>query len=235
MMQGSLLSLATPVLKRKPQHNLSKVVAERSIAKTSDIASDDLSCSSISNIDNIQPASVMDELDSSVSPSASGRSSAGSVNISSQAIRNIVQPAGRQVQCFGDSSFSMDFDLSHASVSQQLDEICPPTLLDEITLTSHTFVIQPVPGTTFIVVDAGNTIDDVTDVFDEESTMTVGEGDENFYIPELPYDTLQASPAHSNGDSSTKTTPVTVRKKPLQNLDGEDSTIFAKPILNPIL
>merc|ERR1719317_146340 len=117
-------------------------------------------------------------------------------NIACHEVRNY---SDISVHC---SSLKMDLDLTNASVSQQLDQICPPTIMDDMTLTSHTLVVQPANKATFTVEEGGNTIDDVTDVFDEESTMTVGGGDEDFDIPELPYDSL----------SDSKTTPITVRK-----------------------
>lgn len=212
VMQESLLSLTTtPVLKRKPQIKLGTLVVQKNIATI--ISTEDLSCSSISNIDNVQPPTMMEDIEiSTLSIASIPTDAVEALSISSEAIRDIVHPAGQAVQCFEDSCISLDFDLTNASVSQQLDQICPPTAMDDITLTSHTLVVQPEVAAIFIVDDAGNTIDDITDVFDEESTMTAGIGDDDFDIPELPYDSKNNSPAHSRCDSSTKTTPVTVRK-----------------------
>ena len=113
-----------------------------------------------------------------------------------------------------------DCDLSKASISQKLESICPPTLMNEITANSVTLVADkkppPVPGATFTVEEESNTVDDVTDVFDEESTLTPREQEEDLCeVPELPLDSVNTTPTHS---TSSKSTPVTVRKLKEENL-----------------
>ena len=106
-----------------------------------------------------------------------------------------------------------DCDLSKASISQKLESICPPTLMNEITANSQTLVADKKPnvvGATFTVEDESNTVDDVTDVFDEESTLTPREADDDLCeIPELPLDSQHTTPTHT---TSSRTTPDTVRR-----------------------
>ena len=103
--------------------------------------------------------------------------------------------------------------LSLVSISHHLDSIRPPTLLDEITMTSHTLKadtdVKEQNGATYLVEEEeANTVDDVTDVFDEESTLTPRGDDDIGDVPELPLDSVHTTPTHS----SSVTTPDTVRK-----------------------
>ena len=116
-----------------------------------------------------------------------------------------------------------DCDLSKASISQRLDSICPPTLMNEITANSVTLVADKKPnvvGATFTVEDESNTVDDVTDVFDEESTLTPRETDDLCEVPELPLDSVNTTPTHT---ASSRTTPDTVRKMTADKKE-EDTT-----------
>ena len=136
-----------------------------------------------------------------------------SVSLSSQAIRDIVKPADENVKQFTEMEVKkeLDFSLNLESISHQLDSIRPPTLLDEMTMTSNTLVADrvPEPGATYVVEEEeANTVDDVTDVFDDESTLTPRGDDDVVDVPDLPLDSLQTTPTHS----SSRTTPVTVRK-----------------------
>ena len=112
---------------------------------------------------------------------------------------------------------SLDLDcLSLKSISHQLDSIRPPSLLDEVTVTSNTLIADKVvpaaapPAATYLVEEEANTVDDVTDVFDEESTLTPrgGEEEELGLVPDLPLDSEHTTPTHS----SSRATPPTVRK-----------------------
>ena len=110
--------------------------------------------------------------------------------------------------------------LRDCDLSQKLESISPPTLMNEITANSVTLIADkppaPGPGATFTVEEEANTVDDVTDVFDEESTLTPREHEDLCEVPELPLDSLNTTPTHS---TSSRTTPVTVRKlKEEQNL-----------------
>ena len=65
-MEESLLSLTTtPAVTRKAKPNHGILVAEKNIGTSSVMSGDDLSCSSISNMENVQPPTVMDDVESS--------------------------------------------------------------------------------------------------------------------------------------------------------------------------
>ena len=81
--------------------------------------------------------------------------------------------------------------------------------MDEITLNSKTLKADNNPAATYVIDEEdANTVDDVTDVFDEESTLTP-RGDEDLCdVPDLPLDSVNTTPTRSSGRS----TPATVRK-----------------------
>jgi hypothetical protein len=167
--------------------------------------------------------------------------SATEMSLTSEAILDIVRPAAAAVEAFGpqcgdgaeeDSSSSLHFDgfTLASGMSQGLDRVDPPTLVQDVLTSSlmapdsHTLVAPAVDGGTYCVApaatgdDAADTIADVTDVFDEESsvvepTLTTG-SDAVDDIPELPRDaSRQATPAASGGESSVETTPLAARRK----------------------
>ena len=115
--------------------------------------------------------------------------------------------------------------LSLVSISHHLDSIRPPTLLDEITMNSHTLKadtdVKEQNGATYLVEEEeANTVDDVTDVFDEESTLTPRCADDIGDVPELPLDSVHTTPTHS----SSVTTPDTVRKIKTDVKERDDDT-----------
>ena len=123
---------------------------------------------------------------------------------------------------------SLELDcLSLKSISHQLDSILPPSLLDEVTLASNTLIADQVvpaaapPAATYLLEDEANTADDVTDVFEEESTLTPrgGEEEELGLVPDLPLDSEHTTPTRS----SSRATPPTVRRIRSQERE-EDAT-----------
>ena len=125
------------------------------------------------------------------------------INNCSEAVTDLVQSANDERKIF------LISDLSLRSISHQLDSIRPPTIMDEITITSKTLKADNNPAATYVIDEEdANTVDDVTDVFDEESTLTP-RGDEDLCdIPDLPLDSVHTTPSRSSGMA----TPDTVRK-----------------------
>ena len=184
-----------------------------------------------SNIDNIAPPSLMEDMDmensmisvaSITSEVAAGMIGSGasddvSASLSSEMIRDIVNPAAKAVEEFNYPSLDQE-KLAENSVSHQLDSIAAPTILEDITLTQGTVTLKPAPAApTYTVDDGADTIADVTDAFDEESvveqTLTAGKDADDYNdIPDLPRDSKGNTPAQSGGESSVETTPLTKRK-----------------------
>ena len=210
------------------------------------LSSEDLSSISSchSNIDNIAPPSMLEDLDmensmisvasisSEVAAALAG--SAGSDDVSasltSEMIRDIVKPAAAAVETF-------DHD-QECSVSHQLESIAAPTMLEDITLTQGTVTLKPAPAApTYTLDDGADTIADVTDAFDDESTVeqTLMAGRDNdgdmVDIPDLPRDSKGHTPAQSGGESSVENTPQTTRKlspKERRQADQERYRTFTK-------
>ena len=197
------------------------------------LSSEDLSSISSchSNIDNIAPPSLLEDLDmensmisvASISSevaaalAASGASDdVSATSLTSEIIRDIVKPAARAVETFDLPSLAGP-QLEAAdtgSVSQQLESVAAPTLVED----TATLTLQPAPGAaTYTVDDGADTIADVTDAFDDESvveqTLMAGRDAEDFGdIPELPRDSRGATPAQSGGESSVENTPLPQRR-----------------------
>ena len=156
------------------------------------LSSEDLSSISSchSNIDNVAPPSMLEDLDmensmisvasisSEVAAQLAGSGHSDDVSVSlltSEAIREIVRPAARAVESFDLPSLVVD----NNSVCQQLESVSAPTVMEDLTLTQGTVTLKPAPAAaTYIVDDGADTIADVTDAFDEESvveqTLTAG-------------------------------------------------------------
>merc|ERR1719245_927000 len=75
----------------------------------------------------------------------SGKSDDTSASLTSEAIRDIVVPAGQAVEDFEHPSLSTGmFQLSISSVSQNLEQVCPPTILEDITNSAQdTVTLKP--------------------------------------------------------------------------------------------
>jgi len=220
------------------------------------LSAEDLSSMSSchSNIDNIMPPTMMDDMDmdnsmvsvASISSevaaalAGSGGSDDTSASLTSEAIREIVMPVGQAVEAFEEPSICFDnFHLTHASISQDLDQVCPPTVMEDMTLTQDTITLKPNHGAaatyTVGVEDGGDTIADVADAFDEESvvepTLTAGSDAVECDIPDLPRDSRGTTPAQSGGESSVETTPIAKRKlspKERRQADRERYLTFTK-------
>ena len=196
------------------------------------LSSEDLSSISSchSNIDNVAPPSMLEDLDmensmisvasisSEVAAQLAGSGHSDDVSVSlltSEAIREIVRPAARAVESFDLPSLAVD----NGSVSHQLESVSAPTVMEDITLTQGTVTLKPAPAAaTYIIDDGADTIADVTDAFDEESvveqTLTAGkDADDIADIPDLPRDSKGNTPAQSGGESSVETTPLSQRRK----------------------
>ena len=197
------------------------------------LSSEDLSSISSchSNIDNIAPPSLLEDLDmensmisvASISSevaaalAASGASDdVSATSLTSEIIRDIVKPAARAVETFDLPSLAGPQleTVDTGSVSQQLESVAAPTLVED----TATLTLQPAPGAaTYTVDDGADTIADVTDAFDDESvveqTLMAGRDAEDFGdIPELPRDSRGATPAQSGGESSVENTPLPQRR-----------------------
>ena len=203
------------------------------------LSSEDLSSISSchSNIDNIAPPSMMEELDmeNSMLSVASISSelaqvlagSAGSDDISASEIIRDVANAARAVEGFNKDE----------SVSHQLESIAAPTVMEELSLNQDTVTLQPAPVPATYTVENNNeecndTINDVTECFDEESmveqvTLTGGsEAVDSGDIPDLPRDSSHTTPA-----SSLENTPTARRKlspKERREADRERYRTFTK-------
>ena len=202
------------------------------------LSSEDLSSISSchSNIDNIAPPSMMEELDmeNSMLSVASITSelaqvlagSAGSDDISASEIMRDVATAARAVENFEQEE----------SVSHQLESIAAPTMMEELTVTQDTVTLQPAPVPATYTVqnneECTDTINDVTECFDDESvveqvTLTGGvEAVDSADIPDLPRDSSHTTPA-----SSQENTPAARRKlspKEKRTADRERYRTFTK-------
>jgi len=215
-----------------------RALGDRAVGNTS--AEDLSSISSChSNLDNIQPPTLLEELDMDCSllsvaslPSeagailaaSGGSTDSASASITSEAIRDMVVPAGNAVKDFQESSIISAPHLTQSSVSVDLAMVGPPSAMEELTVTANTgtLVADDVKGGTFLVggqEENNDTIADVPDAFDDEETvneptLTVGsEGQQDCEtIPDLPRDSRQATPAQSGGESSVEPSPVARRK-----------------------
>ena len=184
------------------------------------LSSEDLSSLSSchSNIDNIAPPSILEDLDmdnsmlsvESISSElaqvlAGSAGSAGSDSVSASEIIKDVAMAARAVENF--NSEAVD------SVSHQLESIAAPTMMEDLTLTQDTVTLQPAPAPATYTVEnneeCNDTINDVTECFDEDQvTLTGGsEAVDSADIPELPRDSSNTTPA-----SSLENTPTARRK-----------------------
>lgn len=186
-----------------------------------------------SNLDNIRPPTLMDDLDmensmlsvASISSeiaaalAGSGGSDDTSASLNSEAILEIVRPAGAAVEAFSRRRPSLGYSTS--SVSCGLESIDPPTCLEDLTLVPSSTLVPDVKapdgGTYVLEEEAGDTCADVTDVFGEdesvvEPTLTIGSDAGDGDVPELPRDSRHTTPAQSGGESSVETTPLPARR-----------------------
>ena len=222
--------------------------------------------SCLSNLDNIRPPTLMDDLDmensmvsvasisSEVAAAAAALAGSGgsddttsAMSLTSEAILDIVRPAGAAVEAFdrlaaaggdvntGDRSV---MSLGYSQVSEALESV------EEITLVNSSTLVPPAArppgggggGDTFVVEDGGDTIADVTDIVDDESvvepTLTAGNSDAvDGEVPELPRDSRHTTPAQSGGESSVEGTPLPTRRlspRERRQLDPDRFKTFTK-------
>ncbi|CAB4061798.1 APC [Lepeophtheirus salmonis] len=174
---------------------------------------------------------ILDDMDNSILSIASISSEVACVNmgssgdsgsnpgqsLNSEQIFELIRPEAEEIhaQCMALSSNAEEEDIT------TLEDIAPPTLLDELTTTtSKTLVpeIKGADGLTYTVddpVDGLSTCHDITDVFDDETiepTLTLGSYGDADEAPELPRDSRHTTPAHSGGESSHESTPQSKRK-----------------------
>ncbi len=182
-------------------------------------STEDLSSMSscVSNLDNIQPPTIMDDvmMDASIISVASIKSEVADNNV----------PAERvwQKQDSKDSdSPSLGRKLGEHSAVETLsiDGIQRPTLMEDVStaeMTEKTLVPElreSGKGGTCETYTVGHpedgaavgvsTCHDVTDVFEDDTTLAESD---NEAVPELPRDSRQATPSHSGGESSREGTP----------------------------
>ena len=144
-----------------------------------------------SNLDNIQPPTLLEELDmdcsllsvaslpseaGAVLAASGGSTDSASASITSEAIRDMVVPAGNAVKDFQESSIISAPHLTQSSVSVDLAMVGPPSAMEELTVTANTgtLVADDVKGGTFLVggqEENNDTIADVPDAFDDEETV----------------------------------------------------------------
>ena len=176
---------------------------------------DEMSCSLSScqsNLDNIQPPTIMDDMDNSILSIAS---------ISSE----VAEPPDVMAE-------------PSVADATALEDIVPPSAMEEVSgcMTTHTLVADPPPvesdGQTYTIQPDGgdhdqSTCQDITDVFDKESTLTLGSEHDADEAPELPRDSRHSTPA-----SSRESTPRSRRKKmddsPLKRMLAKSSTSSLK-------
>ena len=174
-----------------------------------DMSSSLSSCQS--NLDNIRPPTLMDdlELDNSILSIASISSEMADVDAKMGSSNDSMNAVSRCINLN---------DTSVADITE-INDILPPSAMDEVSgvLTSKTLVADvPAAGATYTVEAANNvlcdadqsTYQDLTDVFDDsvEPTLTLG-SDYVDDLPDLPRDSRQTTPAHSR-----ESTPQTRRK-----------------------
>jgi len=186
--------------------------------------------SCLSNIEHVAPPSLLEDLDmdnSMVSVASIGSEfgsamlagsagSTGSAGLSSEAIREI-REIGAAVERFSGEE---------CSVSQQLQDILAPTVMED--LTDLTLVAAAGAGATYTLQqEEPDTIADIcTDALDEESvvepTLTAGsDAVECAEVPELPRD--------SAGESSLESTPNPRRKlSPKETAEMDKYRTFTK-------
>ncbi|XP_040564630.1 uncharacterized protein [Lepeophtheirus salmonis] len=208
-------------------------MVRRAIGITKGISNEDISSLSScqSNLDNIKAPTILDDMDNSILSIASISSEVACVNmgssgdsgsnpgqsLNSEQIFELIRPEAEEIhaQCMALSSNAEEEDIT------TLEDIAPPTLLDELTTTtSKTLVpeIKGADGLTYTVddpVDGLSTCHDITDVFDDETiepTLTLGSYGDADEAPELPRDSRHTTPAHSGGESSHESTPQSKRK-----------------------
>ena len=180
----------------------------------------------------VSVASISSEVAAALA--GSGGSDDTSHSMTSEAILDIVRPAGAAVEAFTrQKSLSMGY--SQTSLSCGLEGVVPPTCLEDVTLVNSNTLVPAANGETFVVDEAGDTCADVTDVFDEESmmepTLTTGSDAVDGEVPELPRDSRRTTPAQSGGESSVETTPLPARKlspREKRQMDPERYLTFTK-------
>ncbi|TRY69315.1 hypothetical protein TCAL_09734, partial [Tigriopus californicus] len=194
---------------------------------TKDGSNEDLSSLSScqSNLDNIKPPTLMEEggdMDNSMMSLASLNSevvdmgSSNETNAGSTDNEKIFDLASTGRQIMNTSTFE-------TSEAPELMGIEPPTIMDDISgvmsTCSKTLVPETAPqgedGATYVIEsgDAGqSTCQDITDVFDDDTTIERSDPLDDDEAPELPRDSRHTTPAQSGGESSLENTPRIKRK-----------------------
>ena len=143
-----------------------------------------------SNIDNIAPPSMLEDLDmensmisvasisSEVAAQLAGSGNYDDVSLlTSEAIREIVGPAVQAVETFDLPSLVVD----NNSVSRQLEGVSAPTMMEDLTLTQGTVtLLKPAPNAPmYILYEGADTITDVTDADDTKGNTPAKSGGES--------------------------------------------------------
>lgn len=178
-----------------------------------------------SNLDNIKPPTLMEDggdMDNSMMSLASLNSevvdmgSSNETNAGSTDNEKIFDLASTGRQIMNSSAFE-------ASEAPELMGIEPPTIMDDVSgvmsTCSKTLVPEPAheaeDGATYVIEsgDAGqSTCQDITDVFDDDTTIERSDPLDEDEAPELPRDSRHTTPAQSGGESSMENTPKIKRK-----------------------
>ena len=194
-------------------------------------SAEDLSSMSscVSNLDNIQPPTLLDEvMDASIISVASIKSEvADPPQLPPAALQQLQkQPSTESSNSASSDSPSFARKLNEQSsmaAAGGISQIAPPSAMDEVTMVGEMTetLVADVPGAkggacaTYTVEQQGaaeagvSTCHDVTDVFDDDTTLAPGSDCEA--APELPRDSRHGSPRHS-ADSSREGTPRSARR-----------------------
>ncbi len=199
-------------------------------------SNDDLSSisSCLSNLDHIQPPTIMDDaiMDASMMSIASIKSEvADAPGEGHTRESHKLQKQHSDESNPSSDSPSLKRRLTEQSVSGTvaLDDIAPPTVMDDVSaveVTEKTLV--PEAGravcATYTIdaaaggsgADAGiSTCQDVTDVFEDDTTIepTATLDSDGETAPDLPRDSQHGTPVHSGGESSKEGTPRSRRRQ----------------------
>ena len=205
-----------------------------------DMSSSVSSCQS--NLDNIRPPTLMENMDNSILSITSITSeiapeglNINTESLNSEQIIELVKPSADAVEALvrnaaAQLTSSMDNSTLEARIMSmkknsqdddtQIVDVAPPTLMDDISgvQSSLTLVAPNQDGATYVIdpaVDDQSTYRDITDVFDDDTTMeptlTLESDVNDDDAPELPSDSRKSTPASSRGNSK-EGTPNTKRK-----------------------
>ena len=176
-------------------------VVRRALGTSNHSDSSSSASSCISNLDNIKPPTIMDDMDNSI------------LSIESLATSEVADhPANPSKIPSSPARRLKDMCENSMVASRNLNDIGPPSLMDDVTgasMTSKTLV--PEAGATYVIEgdEVGqSTCHDVTDVFDDdtliEPTLTLESDKDIEEAPDLPRDSsAENSPRKNASDNSS--------------------------------